>query len=236
MKLTFLGTRGGIIARSKEHYMESVLQISYRKTSILIDWGSDWLEYIPPLVDGLLITHAHSDHVGGLKEGFPTAVYTTEDTLERIQRYPLDVVPIFNKKKFSIGSLTIEPFEVYHSLRAPAVGFKITGGKKTLFYVSDLVGIVDPRVLRGVDLYIGDGAIISRNLLKRTKDGTPTGHCSIREQLLWCKKYGIGKAIFTHCGSEIVKGSPQVIQEKIDALEEETGIKTLIAHDGMIYT
>ncbi len=94
MNLTFLGARGGIIARSKEHYMHSILQISYHKTSILFDWGSDWLEYIPPLVDGLLITHAHSNHVGGLKEGFPTTVYATEDTLERIQQYPLDITPL----------------------------------------------------------------------------------------------------------------------------------------------
>lgn len=232
MRLTFLGTRGGINARSSLHFMHSVLLIQFRKTSLLIDWGTDWLNKRPPLVDGILITHAHPDHVGGLVHGFPAPVYATDDTWQRIKHYPLDQHIIIPNTPIVVGSITIEAFEVYHSLHAPTVGYRITAGKKSLFYVSDLLALKKPKkALWGVDLYIGDGAIITRKILVREKQGVPTGHSPISEQLLWCQKYGVPQAIFTHCGSEITKGDEETVDAKIEALAPD--IKTRIAFDGM---
>lgn len=232
MKLTFLGTRGGIRARSPQHFMHSVLLISYRKTSILLDWGADWLDVKPPPVDGLFITHGHPDHVAGLAHGFPAPVYATQDTWHIIKHYPLEQYCVTPGSLIEIGSITIEAFEVYHSLRAPAVGYRITAGKRSLFYVSDLVEIKKPReALSGTDLYIGDGAIITRKILVREKQGVKTGHSPISEQLLWCQKYGVPRAIFTHCGSEITKGDEEAVDKKIENLAQ--GVKTSIAFDGM---
>ena len=73
MKLTFLGTRGEIEARTRRHRMHSSLLLSYRRAKVMIDCGLDWLgkfERLHP--DAIVLTHAHPDHAWGL----PRAVIT----------------------------------------------------------------------------------------------------------------------------------------------------------------
>ncbi len=232
MKLLFLGTRGGITARSELHYMHSSLMITYRGTSILIDWGKDWLDMNPPPVAALFLTHGHPDHVGGLRKGFPAPVYASQETAKIVKRYPLKLTVVTPRQLVSVGSLTIEPFAVYHSVRAPALGYRVSSGKKTLFYVSDLIAIIDEkRALKDINLYIGDGAIITRTLLVRKKDGIPVGHVPIKEQLAWCRKNKVPCAIITHCGSEITKGDPAVVKRKIKAVAK--GLSVMVAYDGL---
>lgn len=234
MKLTFLGTRGGIFARSPLHYMHSVLLIEFRKSALLIDWGADWLGHIPPKIDGLLITHAHDDHIGGLVRGFPASVYCSNESAGVLEKYPLDLFILEPRKPFSVGSFIIEFFPVLHSVRAPAVGYRIQAGKRTIFYVSDLISIVDVKdALSGIDLYIGDGSLITRRMLVRKKQGTLVGHSPIKDQLTWCAQYGVPRMIITHCGSEITKGDEATIAHKIEALAREYDVKTQIAYDGM---
>jgi len=237
MKITFLGTRGGIIARSPLHYMHSVILIEFRKTALLIDWGLDWLDIKAPAVDGLLVTHAHPDHAGGLAHGFPAPVYASAETLAHIKRYPLEnSIAIKPRTIVTIGSLTIEPFAVYHSLISPALGFRITGGKRSLFYAPDLISIIDERdALSSTDLYIGDGAIITRKLLMRVKEGVPIGHSTVKNQLEWCQHYSIPHAIITHCGSEIVKHPESTTLHKMSSITPK-GVTATIAYDGMLYT
>lgn len=236
MKITFLGTRGGIKIRSPLHYMHSVLLIEYKRSALLIDWGADWLAHKPPKVDGLLISHAHDDHVGGLINGFPSPVFGNKVTTNTLKKYPLELHTIHPRERFSIGSFSIEPFAVLHSIRAPAFGYKITAGAKTIFYVSDLVSIVDEEdALTGVDVYIGDGALISRRMLVRKKQGTLVGHSPIIDQLAWCAEYNIPKMIVTHCGSEITKNDASAIADKIQTLSYDYDVRVQIAYDGMPY-
>ncbi len=235
MRLYFLGTRGGITARSKEHYRQSTLCISYRNTALVLDWGSDWLSKKNLISDlsALLLTHAHPDHAGGITAGFPLPIYTTEDTIAR-HKHLQDAHIIIPRQPFSIGSLTIEAFPVHHSLNAPAVGYRITGGKRSLLYLPDVLSIIDPQeALTGLDLYIGDGAIITRTLLKRIKKGIPTGHSPLVEQLNWCATYKVPRALFTHCGTEIVTGNKPQIEKQIKELGRQVGVKASTAYDGL---
>ena len=43
----------------------------------------------------------------------------------------------------------------------------------------------------------------------------------------------MARAIFTHCGSEIVRGDERVAEAKVDALGRERGVRATIAYDGL---
>jgi predicted protein tyrosine phosphatase len=121
---------------------------------------------------------------------------------------------------------------VDHSLRAPAVGYRVTAGRAALFYVPDLAALRDPAAaLHGVDLYIGDGATVTRSMVRR-RGRDLIGHATVGAQLAWCRELGVGRAIFTHCGSEIVRSDALAIAAVIAALGQEQGIEASGACDG----
>src|SRR5436190_23401174 len=121
----------------------------------------------------------------------------------------------FPRRPFSIADCTFEAFMVEHSLIAPAVGYRITRGAVSVFYVPDLVKIHERHeAMAGIALYIGDGASITRPLLRRRADST-IGHASVRDQLDWCHEEGVQRAMITHCGSQIVKTDPEAVAARI---------------------
>src|SRR5438093_6982199 len=86
MKLTFLGTRGEIEARTRRHHMHSSLLISYRGAAVMIDCGLDWLgrfERLP--LSAIVLTHAHPDHASGLRDGAPCPVHAPQKTWETLK-------------------------------------------------------------------------------------------------------------------------------------------------------
>jgi hypothetical protein len=97
------------------------------------------------------------------------------------------------------------PYRVIHSIRCPAVGWKLKFEGKTLVYNSDLVDIVGKEaVLEGVDWYIGDGSAVKANLV-RGRDDVLFGHTRIITQVHWSQKFGIRNIIFTHLGKETLR-------------------------------
>jgi phosphoribosyl 1,2-cyclic phosphodiesterase len=235
MKITFLGTRGNIKLHSIEHKKHTTTLISHRGTRVLIDWGEDWLsEPFPSDLAGIFISHAHADHVAGLRRGAPCPVFATRATWRVISFYRVHERRIISiNRPVRIGHLTLEAFSVEHALNAPAVGYRITDGDATIFYVPDLVRIRRPRAaLRGVDCYIGDGAIVERYLLVRSRDGSRIGHSPIAEQLKWCKCARVPRAIFTHCGSEITSSDAQEVALRVAQLGEAQGVAATVACDG----
>jgi phosphoribosyl 1,2-cyclic phosphodiesterase len=235
MKLTFLGTRGYIEPRTERHHMHSSLRVSYYHTDVVIDCGEDWLGEVGSWqADAVFVTHAHPDHAGGLKEGAPCPVYATEVSWEVMEGYDLDqreVVPA--RQPIEISGITFEAFPVLHSTRAPAVGYRVSAGQVTIFYVPDVVWIEDREgALGGADVYVGDGATVARSMVRKVDDNL-IGHTPLRTQLTWCQKEGVPRAIFTHCGSEIVQGDPDELGAEVDALAEERDVEAEIACDGM---
>ncbi len=235
IELIFIGTRGNTEKRSRRHRRHSALLVRHAGTSVLIDCGADWLRRIPlPAPAAILLTHAHPDHAQGLADGAPCPVFATAETWGLLKAYPMaDKRIVRAHEPLRVGGLTFKAFPVAHSIRAPAVGYRVSRGCTSFFYVPDVVAIRDRRrALRGVALYIGDGATISRPMIRR-RQATLIGHTPIRTQLGWCEKEGVRRAIFTHCGTQIVAGNARHLDRRVRDLGRARGIVAQIAYDGL---
>jgi ribonuclease BN (tRNA processing enzyme) len=235
MRLTFIGTCGYIDPRNERHRMHTALLVTHRRRRVMIDCGEDWLGRIGEVKPhAIVLTHGHPDHAWGLAQGAPCPVYATADTWNVIAGYPIEEQIEFEPRKpFDVEGLTFEAFTVQHSLTSPAVGFRVSDGKMTFFYSPDLV-YIDERedALRGVDLYIGDGATVTVSFVRKQK-GALIGHTPVRTQLTWCKKSGVPRALITHCGKEIVGGDEQAMLAMVKAAGAERGVEVDFASDGM---
>ena len=170
----------------------------------------------------------------GLRDGAPCPVYATAETWQGIANSPIvERWTIAHRQPFIVESITCEAFPVMHSLLAPAVGYRLTAGHVTIFYVPDVAAIPEQAAaLRGAQLYVGDGATLTRSLLRRRGDAL-IGHAQTSAQLAWCRQEGMPRAIFTHCGSQLVRGERSGITARPQAMANECGVRAELAHDGM---
>lgn len=236
MKITFLGTRGYIDIRSRLHFAHTSTLIEYKGKRVMIDCGLDWLDKIDRIKpDAIVLTHAHPDHAWGLKHGVSCPVYATAASwrVKELKDFPIvERVTIGIRKKMKIAGITFEAFNEVHSLLCPGVGYRVSAGKVSIYYAGDLISINERHAaLKGVQLYIGDGATIFRPMVRRTKNKI-FGHTTIRAQLGWCQKEKVSRAIITHCGTQIV-AHPKTAERKIKLLAKERNVNVVVAYDGM---
>lgn len=98
-------------------------------------------------LDGIVITHEHSDHTKGLgvlarKHGVP--IYSTQETLEEIRgqkylgEYPAELLnPILPEVDFFIGDLEVKPFRIDHDAANP-VAYRIQHEHKSVAVATDM--------------------------------------------------------------------------------------------------
>ena len=202
---------------------------------MLIDCGEDWLGRLAELRPrAILITHAHPDHAFGLRDGAPCPVWATEASWKTMAGFAIDRHRIVTPRRpFVVRGITFEAFPVEHSTRCPAVGYRISAGRATVFYVPDVAYIPDrAEALRGVEVYVGDGATLERSMVRRRGERL-IGHVPVRTQLTWCEKEGVPRAIFSHCGTQVVAGDERVLGARLRAMARERGVQARFAYDGM---
>ncbi|MGM0365107.1 MAG: MBL fold metallo-hydrolase [Actinomycetota bacterium] len=238
MILRFPGTRGEIEESSPYHRYHSSLVVQSGRANILIDFGQKHNPALDSEVnsfDALLITHAHPDHYIWTLEDEKRVnipVYLTGETLGYSKNRPLSYKIINAGKSFSIGGLNITAYNVIHSLRCPAVCYKITGDKK-IVYAPDLIDTKEDKgeVIAETDALIADGSSLNINMVRK-KEGRLFGHTRVKTIIGWCIKYGIPKLIITHCGKQIVTMDKEKLAQKL--LEYAGGkVDVEIAKDGL---
>ena len=127
-----------------------------------IEAGLSELELSPRDIDGILITHEHSDHIAGLgviARKYDIPIYATKGTKEAILEFgnvgKIDV-GLFNDikgdEKFVIKDLTVNPMHISHDAAEP-VAYRISYGSKKIGVCTDLGMYNDYTVecLKGVD-------------------------------------------------------------------------------------
>ena len=98
-------------------------------------------------LDAILITHEHSDHIrslGVMARRYHLPIYATAATLEAIRRDPSvgtfekDLcIPIRPDEPFSIGSIGVTAFRIYHDAADP-VGFRLSSGSRSVAVSTDI--------------------------------------------------------------------------------------------------
>lgn len=185
MKITFLGTGtsqgvpviscGCWVCQSedsRDKRLRSSLMIEYKGMRLLIDAGPDFRQQMlrenVRSLDGILLTHAHKDHINGLDDvrafnytsGKPVNIYAEERVLGIIRkdfdyafgekRYPgvpdMNLIPI-DENPFSIRQIKVIPIRGKH-LDLPVLGFRI--GR--LAYITDMNYIPESEMEKMRDL------------------------------------------------------------------------------------
>lgn len=122
-------------------------------TKILIDAGESCKKIVealtsinvePSSIDGILITHEHSDHVKGLgifSKKFQIPVYANLETWNAMpkqkEKMIEDNIHFFKFHKFNIGDIEIKPFSIPHDAANPC-GFNLYHDNKKMSIATDI--------------------------------------------------------------------------------------------------
>ena len=142
------------------------LFVETKNTKLLIDAGVSCkkienalnnISVDPHSIDGILITHEHSDHVQGLgtlSKKFDLPVFVNKETLDAMPKQK-DKISEKNIKsfkvseKFEIGDLIINPFSIPHDAANPC-GFNIYNGDKKISIATD-IGHMTNNILKNLE-------------------------------------------------------------------------------------
>ena len=183
-------------------------------TRILIDCGPDFRQQIMPMpfrkIDGILITHAHYDHMGGMDDIRPYCQFgeinvyadpiARQGMLEMLpycfaeHRYPgvptIQLHEIRQHESFTIGDMEIMPFEVLHH-NLPILGYRIG----PLVYITDMKTINE----REMDYIYGADTLVVNALRQEPHHS----HQTLNEAVQFAQRVGARQTWLIHSSHHI---------------------------------
>lgn len=172
-------------------------------------------------LDGILVTHEHSDHiqsVGSLSKKFNIPVFSTKETFDAMEKQTQKIAANNIKKinideSFSIGEIKVSPFAIPHDAANPC-GFCFSDGKNKISIATD-IGHMNNYILNKLE---GSKFILLESnydpeVLKCTKYpfklksriAGPTGHLSnsvAGKTINFLMKSGLETALLGHLSKE----------------------------------
>jgi ribonuclease BN (tRNA processing enzyme) len=238
VRLHFYGTKGYVEEKNRAHSGHSAFTVEAGGFRLLCDFGLNrkgLLGKIAP--DAIFISHAHPDHGWGLEEGTRVPVYASAVTHGLLEKFPIaNRVILEPRKAVAVGPYRLRAFPVVHSVRCPCTAARIESKGMKLVYSGDIVAFDEPEeVLRGADLYVGDGSTLKGSLVRRHPSGALMGHTTVRAQLGWLAKHGVPRAVFSHFGKGPIEMGEWALKEALASLvsEKAPGCRVRAARDGL---
>lgn len=225
-------------ADPRDHRLRTSAWVQTEDAAILLDCGPDFRAQMLQMndfrkIDGVLLTHEHYDHVGGLDDLRPYSrlgevpvyanAYTAHHLRQRMpycfaeHKYP--GIPLIRLEEveagtpFFIEQTEVMPFEVMHG-RLPILGYRI-GGR--LGYVTDMLTMSQEsyRLLQGIDVLVVNALRHQPHL----------SHQSISEAIQVARRVGARSTYFIHMShqaglhAELERQLPSSVQLTYDGLE-----------------
>jgi len=183
--------------------------IQTKGVNILIDCGPDFREQMLHIkyvrLDGVLITHEHYDHVGGIDDLRPfcrfgeVPLYTEEHIAHRLRirmpycfaehKYPgvpqISITNIKSDIPFNIEQVEITPIRVLHG-KNPILGYRI----ENIAYITDMLTMPEEEYdkLKGLDCLIMNALRIEPHLT----------HQNLKQAIGNAKRIGAKQTWFIH--------------------------------------
>lgn len=229
MKLTFLGTGTScgvpmigctceVCTSSDPHdnRLRCSALLETETTRVLIDCTPDFRQQMMKRefrkIDGILVTHSHYDHVGGIDDVRPFCVFGDIDIYANAQAvdgmhqmlpycfakhlYPgvpkLHLHTIGTHTEFMIGDIPVLPFTVMHA-RLPILGYRF--GDR-IAYITDMksIDLEEECLVRGVDTLVVNALRISDEHMS---------HILLGEAVEFAMRVGARRTYFVHMSHHI---------------------------------
>ena len=227
MRLTFLGTGTSCgvptigcdcrVCRSenpKDKRLRCSALVETEQTRLLIDCGPDFRQQMMPQpfrrIDGILITHAHYDHMGGMDDVRPYCQFgeinvyadpiARKGLLEMLpycfveNRYPgvpaIGLHEIHKHEPFTIGDIDIMPIEVMHG-KLPILGYRMG----PLTYITDMKTIDD-----GELQFIKGTEVLVVNALRQQSHHS---HQTVDDAVSFARRVGAKRTLLIHSSHHI---------------------------------